>query len=750
MRTNGALIVFCLFLYGLTSTTLLSHHDILGPGRTPHDLDAKRISGKGRKGLAAAYSSGAGSAGVWGSPDMRDTVTWRSIEEPDVNFGFHNPGDSLLVWLKPAAACSLIAIRFYVMNWEGGTLFDVWDASRYDPKVSSHDSVDANGWIGTFEPITNPAGWISGLWDNSPLGWSAKDPEHHYWGPFPFTITRAHTQAWTEIPTAYGLQGEVDLGRDPFYVSTVFYQKAGWGFGTEYPWRTPYTFFKFYTAGTGPDGIHDGWFIRSYFMWFEAIVTYYENTPPTFRDLKIQNYTYGPGPFPITVTITDRDAEDETRAGVATAELVYDINGIIDRTTMEGPAVGGLFNAHIPELATQDVVTYWVEATDFHNASSQSRTVTFARLEPEHPATDLLIVWDDVRYEKLDTFFVDLFASLEPRLQFEVWNVQKRNGIDASVINWGWNTIYISGWECRHTLPGRDYSGNLFAEWLEAGTKEEPRNLLYIDQDYFCAHEEYGCDWDETKEELAPGDFMYDYFGVIGAVSDNHGSDEEDYDSVAIGLGDFEDIRINFKQDLWDPAWSERNIYPDWIVDVTDDAEYIFKYADPPGGSGFGAGVRLDREKYRTVYIPWQDYFTVDSLENGDLVPRPDLVDMYARILEWFWHWPTPETLSCDDEFMGTVKGFQLVQNYPNPFNSTTDIRYQIIDTGLPIPTTLKIFNILGQEVRTLVDEEQTSGQYTVTWDRRDINGLNVSSGLYLYRLTSGHFADTKRMILLK
>jgi flagellar hook assembly protein FlgD len=91
-----------------------------------------------------------------------------------------------------------------------------------------------------------------------------------------------------------------------------------------------------------------------------------------------------------------------------------------------------------------------------------------------------------------------------------------------------------------------------------------------------------------------------------------------------------------------------------------------------------------------------------------------------------------------------------LIQNYPNPFNATTDIRYQIGDNGSPIHATLKIFNILGQDVRLLVDKKQTPGQYLVTWDGRDKDDHEVSSGLYFYRLTSGHSVDTKRMILLR
>jgi hypothetical protein len=115
--------------------------------------------------------------------------------------------------------------------------------------------------------------------------------------------------------------------------------------------------------------------------------------------------------------------------------------------------------------------------------------------------------------------------------------------------------------------------------------------------------------------------------------------------------------------------------------------------------------------------------------------------------------------LSTDDfeQFMSLVKGeiqnpleYCLVQNYPNPFNPRTDIRYQIIESRYPIRTTLKIYNILGQEVRTLVDEVQEAGYYTVTWDGTDEQGRAVSSGVYYYRFTLGEYREIRKMLLLK
>ena len=91
----------------------------------------------------------------------------------------------------------------------------------------------------------------------------------------------------------------------------------------------------------------------------------------------------------------------------------------------------------------------------------------------------------------------------------------------------------------------------------------------------------------------------------------------------------------------------------------------------------------------------------------------------------------------------------ELNQNYPNPFNPTTKIRYTISDAKTLHATypqiQLKIYNILGKEITTLVKENQKPGSYTVTWD-----ATNQSSGIYYYKITDGKFSVTKQMVLVK
>jgi flagellar hook assembly protein FlgD len=85
---------------------------------------------------------------------------------------------------------------------------------------------------------------------------------------------------------------------------------------------------------------------------------------------------------------------------------------------------------------------------------------------------------------------------------------------------------------------------------------------------------------------------------------------------------------------------------------------------------------------------------------------------------------------------------YSLKQNYPNPFNPSTNIEYSILVKGL---VKLQIFDILGRSIATLVNTTQEAGVYHATWD-----GKTAASGVYFYKLESGSFSKTERMLLLK
>ncbi|HSD64801.1 MAG TPA: T9SS type A sorting domain-containing protein, partial [Ignavibacteriaceae bacterium] len=90
---------------------------------------------------------------------------------------------------------------------------------------------------------------------------------------------------------------------------------------------------------------------------------------------------------------------------------------------------------------------------------------------------------------------------------------------------------------------------------------------------------------------------------------------------------------------------------------------------------------------------------------------------------------------------------YALEQNFPNPFNPETNIGYQIAKQGR---VTLIIYNLLGEEVKTLVNKDQYPGKYNVTWNGKNNDNLPLSSGIYFYKLQTGNIVLTKKLVLLK
>jgi glycosidase len=149
----------------------------------------------------------------------------------------------------------------------------------------------------------------------------------------------------------------------------------------------------------------------------------------------------------------------------------------------------------------------------------------------------------------------------------------------------------------------------------------------------------------------------------------------------------------------------------------------------------------------RTGY--WYDYFSGDSVNISNtqeqLALLPGQFNIYTTK-----KLPTPPAgillgagESEDDIF---IHDFSLMQNYPNPFNPSTNIRFNVAEAGI---VSLKVYDLLGEEIVTLIDEYKPSGQYEVTFNGRN-NGSNISSGVYFYQLKVNSFVETRKMVLIQ
>lgn len=101
-----------------------------------------------------------------------------------------------------------------------------------------------------------------------------------------------------------------------------------------------------------------------------------------------------------------------------------------------------------------------------------------------------------------------------------------------------------------------------------------------------------------------------------------------------------------------------------------------------------------------------------------------------------------PSTIVNINKLSEIISDYKLHHNYPNPFNPNTKIRFDISKLS---SVKLIVYNILGEEITTLVNEKLNAGSYTVNWD-----GSGYPSGVYFYKLIAGDFTDTKKMLLVR
>jgi len=143
------------------------------------------------------------------------------------------------------------------------------------------------------------------------------------------------------------------------------------------------------------------------------------------------------------------------------------------------------------------------------------------------------------------------------------------------------------------------------------------------------------------------------------------------------------------------------------------------------------------------------DQFTIQATE----MERPS---HRLMLVSHDWSTGQPEVVWEEPGFEHTVvmagsiplpRAYALHQNYPNPFNAGTVIRFDLEESS---DWTLKVYNLLGQSVRTFGSEGAAVGPVNVTWNGTDDNGRQVASGVYFYRVQAGTFTDTKKMTLLK
>jgi hypothetical protein len=181
--------------------------------------------------------------------------------------------------------------------------------------------------------------------------------------------------------------------------------------------------------------------------------------------------------------------------------------------------------------------------------------------------------------------------------------------------------------------------------------------------------------------------------------------------------------------------------YFSYRLDVSDDFLYVF-------GIDYLSVISIS-DPYHPLEVGHyhnEDHTAWDILVSGStaFVAQTD-----AGFIIYEYYGPT--SINDSNETTSSLpRLFSLSQNYPNPFNPSTTIQYDIPEGNGTVPVKILVYDIRGRLVRKLVDEEKESGSYQVHWDGIDERGLQVSTGLYLYRLEASELSVSRKMLIVR
>jgi hypothetical protein len=358
-----------------------------------------------------------------------------------------------------------------------------------------------------------------------------------------------------------------------------------------------------------------------------------------------------------------------------------------------------------------------------------------------------------------DWFKVDLeaakvyyFSSTESNLDADIHlEVYSENDTETNLIDAGVDGRYssqnfrLSGWS-----PPEDgtYLLRIYVEFAAISTSDGKYKFRAaggeLMADLESAHEPDNTTTDADAQGFLATDSTIVWAGV---------HDENDFDLYAIQGVQGQKLTCEVF-----PANGERwirdvdtkiSLYQDDGVTLIDDNddwdnwyELVF-YSEilNEGCSNTYSRVVIDSLPYSGTY--YLDVYSYYSLHNGETPsfskPHIGSYKLYAVM--------KAQTGVADEDNM-LPKEFSLGQNYPNPFNPTTSINYSLANVT---DVKITIYNVMGQKVITLLDENQVAGRYSIQWNGQDRFGQHVSSGVYLYRIEAGDkFIKTKKMMFLK
>nr|MBN2276611.1 T9SS type A sorting domain-containing protein [candidate division Zixibacteria bacterium] len=272
------------------------------------------------------------------------------------------------------------------------------------------------------------------------------------------------------------------------------------------------------------------------------------------------------------------------------------------------------------------------------------------------------------------------------------------------------------------------------SDWQEY---DETGEILYYDEAGFSNYWGYGSTtgWGMCKfQPAADFDLARVEFWTTDITTD---IDIYVYDSYNPGTRTLSDLLTQKLNVSYDYA-GYHSVALDSIFEITS-------------GNDFYVAVKITNSSFNYPIVADQDGTnetgTTFLSSNGSNGSWTDMGVSYGDDIAIRVRTGTILVLDADDNQNPVPNHCGLGQNHPNPFNAATTISYSLENRS---KVEISVFNILGQNIRNLVDEVKAAGNYTVIWDGRDASGRGVATGIYFYQLIAGDYIETRKMILLK